>query len=108
MLLGSLEKSEALADKEARLAKLLNVRIYFCHPYHSWEKGTVENANKAIRRDIPKGSDMSQYPRRFIGALEQKLNRRPMKCLGYRTPQEILDAYRSKRRNKKRAHGRLS
>jgi len=86
--------------KHEDLAKRLDVKIFFCHAYHSWEKGTVENTNKVIRRDIPKSSDLSKRSKRFIEALERKLNRRPMKCLGYRSPQEVLDAYR-RRRNKK-------
>ena len=94
--------NDILFAKHEELARLLGIGIYFCHPYHSWEKGTVENANKVIRRDIPKGSDISTRSKRFIGRLEQKLNRRPMKCLDYRTPAEILKAYR-KRRNKKNA-----
>ena len=92
--------NDILFAKHEELAGLLGVKIYFCHPYHSWEKGTVENANKAIRRDIPKGSDISRYSKHFIEALERKLNRRPMQCLGYRTPQEFLGAHR-RRRNKK-------
>ncbi len=92
--------NDILFAKHKELEKLLQIKIFFCHAYHSWEKGTVENTNKAIRRDIPKGSDIGKRSRRFIEALKQKLNRRPMKCLDYRAPQEVLDAYR-KRRNKK-------
>jgi IS30 family transposase len=98
--------NDILFAKHEELAKLLHVKIFFCHAYHSWEKGTVENTNKIIRRDIPKGSDLSKRSKRFIEALERKLNRRPMKCLAYRTPQEILDAYR-RDRNKKRARKRF-
>jgi IS30 family transposase len=72
------------------LAELLGVRIYFCHPYHSWEKGTVENANGVIRKDIPKGSNISRYSKRFIQKIEDKLNRRILQCLDYRTPAEAL------------------
>lgn len=97
--------NDILFEKHEELACMLKVKIYFCHPYHSWEKGTVENANKAIRRDIPKGSDLSRYTIHFIDALEHKLNRRPMKCLGYRSPQEVLDAHR-RRRIKKHARKR--
>lgn len=100
--------NDILFAKHEKLAKLLDVKIYFCHPYSSWEKGTVENVNKAIRRDIPKGSDISRYSKHFIESLERKLNRRPMKCLGYRTPQEVLDTYRVQQRNKKRAGERFS
>ena len=92
--------NDILFARHGELALLLRVKIYFCHPYHSWEKGTVENANKVIRRDIPKSSDISRYSRHFIEVLEQKLNRRPMKCLHYRTPQEFLETQR-RRRNKK-------
>jgi IS30 family transposase len=92
--------NDILFARHGELARLLQVKIYFCHPYHSWEKGSVENANKVIRRDIPKGSDIFKRSKRFIGRLEEKLNRRPMKCLDYRTPHEVLEVYR-KRRNKK-------
>lgn len=92
--------NDLLFSRHKTLEHLLGVKMYFCRPYHSWEKGTVENTNKVIRRDIPKSSDISQYSKHFIERLEAKLNRRPMKCLGYWTPQEMINAYR-KRRNKK-------
>lgn len=79
-----------------QLEQLLYVKIYFCHPYHSWEKGMIENTNGIIRRDIPKGSDISQYSKRFITKLEAKLNRRPMEVIGFRTPQEMLAAHRKR------------
>jgi len=93
--------NDILFQKHKELEKLLNVKIYFCHPYHSWEKGSVENTNKCIRRDIPKGSNISSYSRSFIEKLEQKLNRRMMECLYYRTPSEVLQEVR-KRRLKRR------
>jgi transposase, IS30 family len=91
--------NDILFRKHVELSTLLSVPIYFCHPYHSWEKGTVENVNKYIRRDIPKGTNLSKLSSEFIVKLEQKLNRRPMKCLGYTTPQEKLDAYRHKKKH---------
>ena len=91
--------NDILFRKHVELALLLGVSVYFCHPYHSWEKGTVENVNKYIRRDIPKGTNLSKLTPHLINALEQKLNRRPMKCLGYATPQEKLDAYRYKKKH---------
>lgn len=91
--------NDILFRKHRELAVLLGIPLYFCHPYHSWEKGTVENVNKYIRRDIPKGTDLSKLSSSSIVSLEEKLNRRPMKCLGYMTPQEMLDAHR---RTKKR------
>lgn len=81
------------------LERKFNIKIYFCHPYKFWEKGGVENRNKIIRMYIPKGSDISQYSRRFIRNLEEKLQRRIMKCLNYRTPKEML-AFHRKRKKK--------
>lgn len=94
--------NDLLLQKHKDLEKLLKVKIYFCHPYHSWEKGTIENTNKYIRRDIPKGSDISEYSKQFIRKLEAKLNRRYMKVLNYKTPQEILNEHR-KRKKRQRA-----
>lgn len=79
------------------LAALLGVRIYFCRPYHSWEKGTVENTNGVIRKDIPKGANISRYSKAFIQKLEEKLNRRILKCLDYRTPAEALATVRKRK-----------
>ncbi len=94
--------NDLLFERHKELERILHIKIYFCHPYHSWEKGTIENTNGVIRRDIPKGSDMAKYARQCITQLEAKLNRRPMECLKDRTPQEVLDIYRERvRRNKK-------
>lgn len=93
--------NDILFQQHERLALMLGVRIFFCHPYHSWEKGTVEHTNKVIRHDIPKGSDLSRYSPYVIESLEHKLNRRPMKCLGYRSPCEVLMTYRKRVRKQK-------
>ncbi len=94
--------NDLLFEQHRELERLLRIKIYFCHPYHSYEKGTIENTNGVIRRDIPKSSDISRYSKRFLEKLEAKLNRRPMECLGDRTPQEVLDIYRTRiQRNKK-------
>jgi transposase, IS30 family len=76
------------------LEKLLNVKIYFCHPYHSWEKGSIENVNMEIRKFIPKGSDLSRYDSESIRAIEDHINGRFMGCLKYATPEEKLRQYR--------------
>lgn len=89
--------NDILFRHHEQLEKLLDIKIYFCHPYHSWEKGTVENTNKYIRKDIPKGSDLSKYSKSFIQSVEDKLNRRPMKCLKYFTPFEMLNRYRKRK-----------
>ena len=94
--------NDILFARHGELARLLQVKIYFCHPYHSWEKGAIEHVNGVIRRDIPKGSDLSRYSKRFIERLERKLNRRPMQCLDDKTPEMVLAAYRARLKNKKR------
>ena len=85
------------------LAKLLDLKIYFCHPYHSWEKGGVENANKYIRRYLPKGSDLSRYDKEEIAFIEEKCNERFMECLDYATPIEALNQYREKTKKQQRS-----
>lgn len=68
----------------------LGMRSYFCYPYHSWEKGGVENMNGLIREYLPKGCDLSKFTRQEVQAIERRLNNRPRKCLGYRTPAEVF------------------
>lgn len=86
--------NDLLFAKHLELEKLLNVAIYFCHPYHSWEKGSIENGNGLIRKYIPKSSDISRYTEEEIAAIETKLNDRPRKCLQYSTPKELLLEHR--------------
>lgn len=76
--------------RHEELSRLLETAIYFCHPYHSWEKGGIENTNKLIRQYLPKGSDISAYSDEYIQMIQDKLNHRPRKCLGYRTPLEVM------------------
>ena len=72
----------------ARCNAALGTQSYFCAPYHSWEKGTVENTVGLVRRRFPKGTDFSKIKPREIKLLEQRLNNRPRKCLDFRTPLE--------------------
>jgi len=86
-----------------RLEQLLgNIPIYFCHAYHSWEKGTVENYNKQVRRYVKKGADISQYSEEYLSFVEARLNGRFMSVLGYKTPAECLAAFRIHPNNKSR------
>lgn len=76
--------------RHEELSRLLGKPIYFCHPYHSWEKGSVENTNKLIRQYIPKGADISKYSDEYIRMVENRLNNRPRECLESRTPNEVM------------------
>jgi len=78
--------------KHQALSELIETTVFFCHPYTSSEKGTVENRNRVVRRTLPKRTDMSQVSGETIRMIEMKMRNRPMKCLGYRTPQEVWDA----------------
>ena len=77
--------------KHKALSKALGRPVYFTHPYHSWEKGTVENMNKWIRQYVKKGSDISSYSEDYIQKVEDRLNDRPRKCLKYKTPREVCE-----------------
>lgn len=72
------------------VAEALSVKTFFCNPYSSWEKGSVENTIGRIRRFIPKGADISTYSDADIAAIEHWLNHTPRKCLGYKTPYEVM------------------
>ena len=66
------------------------VQFYFPKPYHSWERGTNENTNGLLREYFPKNRDFSDISDTFIQEMFDKLNKRPRKCLGYRTPYEVF------------------
>lgn len=74
-----------------KVNQVLGMKSYFCAPYHSWEKGTVENTNGLIRRYLPKGTDFSNIKKSDIRQIENALNNRPRKCLRYKTPLEVLE-----------------
>ena len=72
------------------VAVALKIKTFFCNPYHSWEKGGVENTIGRIRRYIPKGSNLADYSDRDIAKIEHWLNHTPRKCLNWKTPHEIM------------------
>lgn len=88
--------------KHKEMSALVDAPVYFCNPYHSWEKGTIENRNRAARIDIPKKTDISTVSNARIRAVEKHMRNRPMKCLGYKTPQEAWDIEIKKRTEKKK------
>jgi IS30 family transposase len=69
---------------------VLGTRSFFCAPFHSWEKGTVENSVGLVRRYFPKGTDFTALSKREIKHVERRLNNRPRKCLNYLTPAEAF------------------
>lgn len=73
-----------------KLERLLKCQIYFCHPYHAWEKGLVENTNRWIRAFIPKRKDIKEVTEEELHSIEYFLNEIPRQCLGYMTAKEVL------------------
>ncbi len=72
--------------------EMLKTSSYFCRPYHSWEKGGVENIIGLVRRFYPKKTDWSLLSQGDLGIIEYCLNTRPRKCLDFRTPLEVFVA----------------
>lgn len=72
------------------LELLLGTAIYFCHPYHSWEKGLVENCNRWIREFLPKKTDLRSISSESILDIENYFNHKARECLNGRTAYEVM------------------
>jgi IS30 family transposase len=75
--------------------KKLGCKSYFCNPYHSWEKGTVENIIGIIRRFYPKKTDWKYVSQWDLNKVAKYINNRPMKLLGFKTPYQVFVALAS-------------
>lgn len=73
-----------------KIAKALNTRFYFAHPYASWERGLNENTNGLIRQYFPKQHDFTTITQQQIERVMEKLNNRPRKSLGIKTPNQVF------------------
>jgi IS30 family transposase len=73
------------------LEEASGVTFYFATPHHSWERGTNENTNGLIRQYVPKGTSMTKLTQHQCNAIAARLNDRPRKRLGYRTPRECFN-----------------
>lgn len=74
------------------IAKTLNAKFFFAHPYSSWERGAIENANGLIRQYFPKTLSFSTITQERIKFATSRLNHRPRKCLRAKTPFQVLQA----------------
>lgn len=72
-----------------KIASALKALFFFCHPYHSWEKGTVENRNGVIRRYLPRTTNLRTWSQAELDEIAEDINNTPMKCLDFQTPNEI-------------------
>lgn len=76
------------------ITRRTGIPVYFCYPYHSWEKGTVENTIGRLRRFIPKGESVDHITGDQLIPIQEHLNNTPRKVLGFLTPNEMLERMR--------------
>ena len=88
------DNGQEFADHE-RIAKELNTDVYFAHPYSSWERATNENMNGLIRQYFPKKCSFAKITQREIVFVMERLNNRPRKCLGFKSPNQVFFNYSS-------------
>lgn len=79
---------EAAAHEAVTTA--IGMKFYFAKTYASWQRGTNENRNGLVRFYLPKTTDLDKVSAKEIKQVENKINNRPMKCLGYQTPNEAF------------------
>ncbi|MFI7578692.1 IS30 family transposase [Micromonospora sp. NPDC049497] len=73
-----------------QIAPMLRDGVFFAHPGRPWQRGTNENTNGLLRQYFPKRTDLSQHTAADLRAVEQRLNNRPRRILGWRTPDEVF------------------
>lgn len=76
--------------RHARVNEKLDMPAYFCEPHSPWQRGSIENGNGRLRIDLPRKTDLKHYTEQDIQDLAMLYNNTPRKCLGYKTPTEII------------------
>ena len=71
------------------IGHLFDDGVFFADPASPWQRGTNENTNRLLRQYFPKGSDLSIHSPEYLNLVEERLNNRPRKVLGWRTPNEV-------------------
>lgn len=78
--------------EQSALRKTVRTKLYYCHPYSAYERGTNENTNRIIRRFCPKGTDFRRVPPGYIRAVETWINNYPREVLGFKSAAELFEA----------------
>ncbi len=76
-------------SSHGKVNEALGGQSYFCRPYHSWEKGGVENFNGLVRQYLPKGTSFANLTNERLKEIEQEINERPRKTLDIQSPSEL-------------------
>lgn len=79
--------------RHERISAKTGLKIYFANPYHSWERGSNEKANGMVRRYFPKKTNFDNISEKEIQLVEDKINNWPMKCLQWKTPNEVYQKH---------------
>lgn len=88
----TLDNGSEWSEAYHKLEKILpEFKVYFCHPYKSYERGAVEHANRELRRFFPKGTDFATVTEEQLRQAERLINNWPMKCLGWKRAGTIFE-----------------
>lgn len=88
----SLTLDNGIENKQhAGITSAVGAGVFFCDPYSSWQKGSVEHANKLLRRYLPKGCDLGQFTQVQVDDFVATLNNKPRRCLGYKSALQLAE-----------------
>lgn len=85
----TLDNGKEFAE-HAFVAKRLGLKVYFADPYSPWQRGLNENHNGLLRQYFPKGCNLAEFTQEQVDEAVHRLNHRPRKCLGWKTPHEVF------------------
>ena len=78
-----------------KISEALSTDFYFAHPYSSWERGLNENTNGLLRQYFPKSTDLKKVTQAEVIRAVKRLNTRPRKNLGFKTPDQLMSDHRA-------------